>query len=547
MTAAASSADDGPAPFGSWVALGPASSGPIAVVDGLGGVHEHTRRLVLRWAVHAGDGWSEPGHDGVRVVQQGRAGAAVVETRVRVPSGELIHRCFAVVTGERPSVVVELENASAVPVAVALGLHRSSLLGGDGGSTPALTAEAASVLADGEPVLFLDRPPAAPARADAPDHLPVVVPVTHRSTARVLVAGPGAGWGREAIPSGERVVAGWQAHLVRGARLRADEPLADESWSTAVAGLLTATAIEHVPPPPGVTRWVAADECRVAGALALAGFAAEAGPVLGSVLESCQAGPLGPSVADEVAVLQAVTAHGRVSGDLRLVDTFLVDLVAAADRVLRAGGRRRPRLARRRPSPHPVPGGRSAVLGLAAAIAALGQPEAAAELAGAVGDDPEPGRSGPVLQAALERVDRIRRRNLRWPSEVDDAGRCVAGAGDDPRRAAEVVALVRAALVDDTPPPGRADTAPVVAVLPRLLPIWWRRGLEVFGMPTAAGRLSFGVRWHGTRPALLWDLEPVAGVVGEDVVLRCPGLDPSWEGRGVTGDALLAATAEPGA
>ncbi len=57
--------------------------------------------------------------------------------------------------------------------------------------------------------------------------------------------------------------------------------------------------------------------------------------------------------------------------------------------------------------------------------------------------------------------------------------------------------------------------------------------------PTAAGRLSFAVRWHGERPALLWELEPRSG----PVALSAPGLDPSWTSSQSSGEALLAPVA----
>jgi hypothetical protein len=51
------------------------------------------------------------------------------------------------------------------------------------------------------------------------------------------------------------------------------------------------------------------------------------------------------------------------------------------------------------------------------------------------------------------------------------------------------------------------------------------------------------VRWHGTRPALLWELTPFPDA-GE-VRLSIPGLDPAWSSTALRGDALLAAVAPP--
>ncbi len=63
---------------------------------------------------------------------------------------------------------------------------------------------------------------------------------------------------------------------------------------------------------------------------------------------------------------------------------------------------------------------------------------------------------------------------------------------------------------------------------------WLGQPLEVHDAPLPHGSVSFAVRWHGERPALLWESTHTG-------VVRCPGLDPSWRGTGLKGEALLAA------
>jgi hypothetical protein len=72
---------------------------------------------------------------------------------------------------------------------------------------------------------------------------------------------------------------------------------------------------------------------------------------------------------------------------------------------------------------------------------------------------------------------------------------------------------------------------------------WLGQGWEVHDAPTAHGRLSYAVRWHGERPALLWELTPHAaanGTAPAPVRLTVPGLDPSWSSTELSGEALLA-------
>jgi hypothetical protein len=72
---------------------------------------------------------------------------------------------------------------------------------------------------------------------------------------------------------------------------------------------------------------------------------------------------------------------------------------------------------------------------------------------------------------------------------------------------------------------------------------WLGQSIDVRGLATAVGSVSFSVRWHGDRPALLW--ERIGG--SDTVELRCPGLDPEWSSTERNGEALLTATATPGA
>lgn len=77
-----------------------------------------------------------------------------------------------------------------------------------------------------------------------------------------------------------------------------------------------------------------------------------------------------------------------------------------------------------------------------------------------------------------------------------------------------------------------ADEA--VTLLADLPPAWRGQGIEVHDAPTRHGPVSYAVRWHGERPALLWDAPP-------GIRLTAPGLDPEWSTDDPAGDALLGA------
>ena len=73
-----------------------------------------------------------------------------------------------------------------------------------------------------------------------------------------------------------------------------------------------------------------------------------------------------------------------------------------------------------------------------------------------------------------------------------------------------------------------------VALLSEYPAGWHGQDLDVRDAPTRAGFVSYSVRWHGPRPALLWECD-------RPVRLRVPGLDRSWSTEEVRGEALLAA------
>jgi hypothetical protein len=70
----------------------------------------------------------------------------------------------------------------------------------------------------------------------------------------------------------------------------------------------------------------------------------------------------------------------------------------------------------------------------------------------------------------------------------------------------------------------------------RLAPVWpeaWRGlPLDMRCAPTRLGPVSYSVRWHGDRAALLWEA-PVGARVS------APAFDPSWSSDEPTGEALL--------
>ena len=114
-----------------------------------------------------------------------------------------------------------------------------------------------------------------------------------------------------------------------------------------------------------------------------------------------------------------------------------------------------------------------------------------------------------------------------WPDHVHPrTGDGSDGSGSSPLASAAFLLLVRDLLVVE-PAPGHAVLVPV-------LPEPWRgQAIEVQDAVLAGGvRLSFAVRWHGARAALLWE-------ASRPLRLRAPALDPSFAASTARGEALL--------
>jgi hypothetical protein len=88
-----------------------------------------------------------------------------------------------------------------------------------------------------------------------------------------------------------------------------------------------------------------------------------------------------------------------------------------------------------------------------------------------------------------------------------------------------------------------AAPTPTLALASLVPAAWYGQGWEVHDAPTDHGGMSYAVRWHGDRVALLWELEPHPGVAA--VTLIAPGLDPSWSTTDRRGEALLGPVPPP--
>ncbi len=633
-----------------WLPLGTLDSGVLANVDVAGAVQLAGASWYLDWWVGAEDRWHHPSREAA--VRQSPVGdSPVVETALRVPGGDVVARAFAAQSHagdwRGAGIIVEVENRTAVPVALAFVIRPLSLDGS--GHISAIRSDGAAVVIDGiggsgraVPSMLLARDPArtvsgdfdtvAPRLASGDDSIlavdvtspsgdaeaAFVVPLAHTATARVLLPvthGDRRGAPRPTTPweapDAAAVAKGWAVHSAGrsgGTDLRVVVPEADWDraliWSSAMLRLAGADELGACldrhrgapagPPASARAAEVAEAMCRLNAADALVPIArglADAQRLGGEVrlgdrsdgtvallhsIAGALAGaedPEGPAA--EQFVAPAAVAIRRLRKRKGLVD----ELVASAIRALRS---------------------------VAPPLIAVGQPEVAEDalaVAAALSSSTGPARSALSVGSATSVVPE--------PSNISDtsnapsasnmpgavrstfatalAARSLVASGADDAVAAvralwsTAVGHGRSDAVSSTGADGAAavavgllgfDVAELAARANAVLDVvvsqgvagpallsafdrsWLGQQVEAHGVPTPWGATSYALRWHGERPALLWEVEAEPGSLGAagtqttesaaPFTVTAPGLDPTWSGSGADGEALLGVPAVAG-
>ena len=487
-----------------------------ALVGAAGTVTIAARSWSLEWWIGAEDRWHVPASEAA--VRQSLVGQSpVVETRVRIPSGDAVQHVYAALgPGGEDVLVVEITNDSKVPFALALALRPSGPRGP--GRIDVLALAGNVVCIDGRVAMALPRSPgrmvlgsaeggdaadvvfsgaAEAVRADeisCADGLAngaFLFPLAHTATLRVVLPLHGGGAvDPEQLPSAAQVASGWGVQARRAATFEVPERRLREALIASTRHLLLAATTTA---DPGL-----------AAALDLLGFAAEAGCVL-------MADPVATARADAPgSALHALGWHWALTHDL---DAAAAAVPVVASLVARL---------RRTADADDLARGRAALPLVAGLLHGAGETVAARDVRTLAGSPADPTRPAFDLDAHLAAASPT------WTWRGD-------AAGPDLHANAALVGAVREALVQEI------DGG---LALSRDVPErWLGQGWEVHDAPTAHGRLSYAVRWHGERPALLWELEPHPGQPASR--LTVPGLDPTWSTVAPQGEALLSPVAVP--
>ena len=464
---------------------------PAAAVDRGGAVTVADESWSVDWHIGAEDRWHFPNVEAA--VRQTRLGPGpVIETAVRIPGGDCVQRVWATRAAQEIVTVIEVENQTATPVALALGIR-------DG------QADATGVRRDGYRLV-----PERTANDVFPELGAVVVPLPHGTAFRTMLS-PLKVAGLidvKALPDAAATQRGWASIVESGASVQLPDSGLTEQFDAARARiLLQAHNLAND------LREFGDHSAHVFSALAIGGYSQETMHVVNELDGWSVAGAKPPAVPSGLTVAALGTAlalhgHNNPSGQpLDQVADGLLELSLMLTQV-----------ASRAKSSGILP---EAEAGLARVAVLAGQTDAAFSAHSGGGLPLIQGSDIPATLAGVAQVGELAGESRSWQNDQADL-------------AARFVLGVRNLLV--------TESAEGVDLLPNF-PAAWRGGsLEVKGLATAHGRCSYAIRWHGYRPALLWEFEPHPSRTPP--VLRCSTLDPTWETTDLKGEVLLAGTSQ---
>ena len=460
--------------------------GPVATVDRSGTVAPVGAGWRVGWAVGAEDRWHIAAEEAAvrsRLIDE----MPVTATAMKVPGGDVVLRAAAGRGAAGRGVVLEFMNDTPVPVSLALAVT---------GSINTARVQGSRLLVDGRVAVHLGRapggavavndgevwravraePPAGDCEARSCAGLAAaaaVVPLAPRVPLRATVSVEGESADNAGSP--EEAAAGWRAVVTRAASVDLPEGTAVRAWRRGIAASILAA---------GDTEPEAA--ARAAVVLDRVGLPDEADRARAALVGAAERSRLPPASA--AVALRALASRrlrtGRVSGLAELagplaaaagdcLDPLTLEQVAAA---LDAEALAAARDARR-------------LLAKTTSQASISQPAATTD----------------GLAAAIR-------------SSVAFGGGGLAG----------IEALLDCLI---------AEGVDHLLMVPAPLEAWRGASVDANSLVTRHGALSFSVRWHGARPALLWDLQPPRADALATTV-RC-GLDESWASAALVGEALL--------
>ncbi len=502
--------------------------GPTAIVgpDGTIGALDGSWRF--EWGAGADDRW-HIAHDEAAVRQTRIDDTPVFETAMRIPGGDLICRVGSAVDGLDRTLVVEFVNASPSGVALGCVMHVSGT--GGRGRTSRLTVDRSEMRLDSGVILapfrgagavtagawreIADEPTARSAGVDVDEsggQSGMVFALPHQASLMMVIPGPAdptdpTNPADPAAPTDPitgvasvrpaDLASGWRAVTRNAATIEVPDKQLGEAWRRVVPDLVVAAGSADL--------LVAAE---AAPHLDTAGLHGEADRARQALV-----------VAAEDGLLEGPTANAAI--------------LALASRELRAGEESGLDL---------LIGGLIDSAGDALDSASLSAAALALELNLGQDQDRIPASNNSRLAADLRQLaarrnsgsSENRPRQTAGAASADSAGSVGPAGSAGPAGPSSPVARGAVAVLDRLLGP-LEDC--YVDLLPTVPASWLGQTVDVRGLVTHVGTMSFSLRWHGARPALLWERDGGP----ETARITCSGLDPTWSSSERQSEALLAA------
>ena len=458
--------------------------GPVATVDRSGTVAPVGAGWRVGWAVGAEDRWRIAAEEAAvrsRLIDE----MPVTATAMKVPGGDVVLRAAAGRGAAGRGVVLEFMNDTPVPVSLALAVT---------GSINTARVQGSRLLVDGRVAVHLGFTPRGAAAVDDGDVWravraePPAGDCEARSRAGLAAAAvlvPLAprvplrvtvgveGDSADNLGSPDEVAAGWRAVVTRAASVELPDDTAARAWRRGIAASILAAGGTESEAP-----------ARAAVVLDRVGLPDEADRARAALVDAAERSRLPPRAA--AAALEALASRrlraGRVSG--------LADLAGP----------------------------------LAAAAGDCLDPRSLEQAAAAL-ETEAPAAARDARRLLTETPNSMARPAAATDSFAAAVRSSVAFGGDG---IAGVEALLDCLV---------AEAADHLVMLPAPLEAWRGASVDTYSLVTRHGVLSFSVRWHGARPAVLWDRQPPR-VDDPVVTMRC-GLDGSWASAARAGEALL--------
>ncbi len=566
------------APAKRWNTLSTLGVGAVAEVDDRGAVFPRSRPVSVEVWFGAGDRWVRgTAADGVR--QSRVVGLPVIETRQRLGESDIVQTAWADESGDsRGRVVISLLNETDV-AAIAAVVVRPQGLTSPGRIDEVRSAES-FIVVDKLPLVELGRVPgdtvgAVDDDADTPALLARLALTKDElvsdgtftdsngkaSFAALLPLTPGVERqiqildGREATTVApaplENIVSGWRTHLTAAAEIELP------AWPKHIPPALVSSLIGSVADerrPLGDASWVPEDDTVLIAALGGVGLDWAAATVADRLLASvtngdfdrarwtalgaalCHLAGTGPG--DEVLqrhgeAVAAIAGHTLTAARSEAIVPFLLRVVHAAHGSEAAADAAAIRGELKRFEDGLV----FARHGIATPTQSFRDVEDALDKASKPYDAETLGLAMTAtadLHRPFEPLVPLRSlagSTWRWPR---------SSCGDSPHARAALLIGLRAMAISQYPGSSGREaitaTGPIdIDLFPGAQKSWLGQNMQISRMPTAIGRVSAALRWHGERAALLWEIDEPTG----PFELTCTQLGPGFRTSDASGEALL--------